>query len=840
MAGGEGTRLRPLTSNTPKPMLPMVNRPMMEHIIHLLAKHGFDDIVVTVAYLANQIRNYFGDGSDFGVRIRYATETEPLGTAGSVRNAAAELDETFLVISGDVLTDIDLRAVIEEHKQRGALASITLKRVEDPTEFGIVIVNGDNSIERFLEKPTWGEVFSDTINTGIYVLEPKIFEFIPEGEACDFSAEVFPKVLEQKLALYGVIAEGYWGDVGNLESYIQAHHDILDGKINLEMPGFDIGDAVYLGEGAQIHDSAKVDGPAIIGANSRIEADTHIGPYTVLGSDVVVESDSTLEQAVLHDHVYVASHVDLRGCVVGRNSDVRNYARISEGVVVAEECFIGDHAIINPQVKVYPFKSVEPGAVVNSSIIWESRGTRTLFGRRGVRGLANVDITPELVVRLGMAYGSSLKKGAKVVTSRGTSRAARSLKRAFIAGLNLSGVNVDDLELSSVPLTRFHVRQSRAEGGVTIRLAEDDPAVVELRFIDEQGCDIDEGMQRKIERIYYREDYRRVFSGEIGDIVFPARVLDFYTSEIEQTLNQERIARQHFKVVLDFSFGAVSVVMPNVLAKVGAEVLAVNPFVSTSAALAASKEEFNARAEKVAELVRSSESDFGMILSPDGERAVLIDDAGHVLTDEEALLCLTSLVCEAFPGARIGLPIAVSREAERIAHSHGAEIVWTKLSDAHLMDIASQGLVDFAASQVGGFIWPDFLPAYDATATVARLCDLLARNGKSLSSIVSRLPQVHVAHEVIPTPWEKKGSVMRQIVETVQDHEMVFVDGVKILYTTGWVLVVPDPTQAVTHVWAEADSSLEARQLAKEYASRIRTAIDVVPPDSTGRVPIVS
>ena len=181
LAGGEGTRLRPLTSNQPKPMLPMANRPMLEHIVRLLSEHGFDDIVVTVAFLANQIRNYFGDGSDFGVHMRYASEDSPLGTAGSVRNAAEELDDTFLVISGDVLTDIDLTEFVAAHREAGAFGSIALKRVEDPVEFGIVITRPDGSIDRFLEKPTWGQVFSDTINTGMYVLEPEVFEFIPSG-----------------------------------------------------------------------------------------------------------------------------------------------------------------------------------------------------------------------------------------------------------------------------------------------------------------------------------------------------------------------------------------------------------------------------------------------------------------------------------------------------------------------------------------------------------------------------------------------------------------------------------------------------------------------------------
>ncbi|HMC03782.1 MAG TPA: NDP-sugar synthase, partial [Cellulomonadaceae bacterium] len=292
LAGGEGTRLRPLTSNQAKPMMPLVNKPMMEHIVGLLAQHGFDDVVVTVAYLANQIRTYFGDGSDFGVRMRYATDEEPLGTAGSVRNAAAELDDTFLVISGDVLTDIDLTAFVKAHRDSSALASIALKRVENPLEFGIVITRPDGSIERFLEKPSWGQVFSDTINTGIYVLEPAIFDSIPEGAVVDFAGDVFPTVLDQGQPLHGHIADGYWEDVGTIEAYLRAHADVLDGRVHADIGGFEFRDGVWLGEGAEIDPDTRIDGPVVIGDNCLIEAGAHLSEYTVLGADVVVKPDA--------------------------------------------------------------------------------------------------------------------------------------------------------------------------------------------------------------------------------------------------------------------------------------------------------------------------------------------------------------------------------------------------------------------------------------------------------------------------------------------------------------------------------------------------------------------
>ena len=826
MAGGEGTRLRPLTSNTPKPMMPLVNKPMMEHIVGLLVQHGFDEIVVTVAFLANQIRDYFGDGSDFGVRMRYATEDSPLGTAGSVRNAADELDDTFLVISGDVLTDIDLTALVKAHRDAGATASIALKAVENPLEFGIVITQPDGSIERFLEKPTWGEVFSDTINTGIYVLEPSVLDYIPAGEVVDFSSDVFPRLLEDGLTMHGHVSEGYWEDVGTLEAYISAHADVLDGKVALDVSGFRLGGGRYIGTDVVISPDARIDEPVVIGDSCRIEAGAHIRPYTVLGTDVIVKADAQLERAVCHDHVYVGPGTSLRACVIGRNTDLRAHVRIEEGTVVGDECFIGDEAHLGAEVKVYPFKTVESGAVVTSSIVWESRGARTLFGRRGVRGLGNVDVNPEVVVRLAMAYGTALPKGSTITTSRDTSRIARALKRALIAGVNLAGVNVEDIELATVPLTRFQVRNSMSQGGVTVRLAPGDPDTVEIRFFDEGGRDIDPGAQRKIERLLYREDYRRAFGGEIGDIVFPPRSLEFYSSALERVVNIRAINERVYKIVVDYSYGAASIVMPGLLTKLGAEVLAANPFASTSSATA-NAESRDSQLARIADLTRVSQSDLGFVIDPDGEIGTVVDDTGRVLGPEQLLLTMVSLIAAVEPGARVAVPVSVTGAVERIlGGEHGVER--TRIWGAGLMEAAASGDVTFAGSADGGCMWPDFLPAYDAAVTLMKLLDLLAADGRRLSEVVDSLPSVHVVHETVVTPWERKGTVMREIMEHADGREVSLVDGVKVFERgpgDAWALVLPDPEEALTHVWAEADSEPEARRRAQHYAERIRQVL---------------
>ncbi|NLV56698.1 MAG: NTP transferase domain-containing protein [Acidimicrobiales bacterium] len=819
MAGGEGSRLRPLTSHTPKPMLPLVNRPMMEHIVGLLRSHGFDEIVVTVAFLANQIRAYFGDGSEFGVSITYATEEQPLGTAGSVRNAKDVLDERFLVISGDVLTDIDLTAIVKRHEEASALATIGLVAVDDPVEFGIVITREDGSIERFLEKPTWGQVFSDTINTGIFVLEPDIFDLIAPDRPVDFSEEVFPQALAEGRTLIGAVAEGYWEDVGTLDAYVRAHHDVLDGTVVVDVPGFRLRDGVWLGDGAEVHPEAEIRGSAVIGAGCRVEAGARLGPYAVLGRNTRVRRDALVERSVVHENVYVGESARVRGAVIGRSSELRRASRCDEGSVLGHECFVGDEAVVGAGVKVYPFKTIEAGATVNSSIILESRGARSLFGRSGVSGLANVDMTPELATRIAMAWATSLPRGTTVVTSRDSSRAARMLKRALMSGLNAGGVDVLDLEVASVPVTRFAVRQPQATGGLTVRLDRADPDSVGVRFLDRAGLDISEAAQRKIERQFTREDFRRVPAEEIGDIGFPPRVLEHYTTALGQTVDLDVVRSASFKIVVDYAYGSTSFTMPTVLGQLGADVLAVNPYASTQGAIGFTHRD---GASAASPLVTASGAHLGAVLDPDGERLAVIDDEGHVLSDTELLLAFVHLVAPHIDGDRIAVPVNATGRVADMIEGAAVRLVEAKTSPAALMATAAEDGIGFAADTEGGFILPGFMPAFDAAAALVKLLELLARHDVKLSSVVAGLPRSHVAHETVVTPWEQKGLIMRSLVETTSPDRLVLVDGVKVLHDDGWALALPDATEPVTHVWAEAATDAEARARALEYGRRVR------------------
>lgn len=822
MAGGEGTRLRPLTSNAPKPMMPLANRPMMEHVIGLLKRHGITDIVVTVAFMAETIRTYFGDGSEFGVNMTYATEESPLGTAGSVRNAKDQLEETFLVISGDVLTDMDISAIVKAHEAADALATIGLVRVDNPLEYGIVITDDEGNIERFLEKPTWGQVFSDTINSGIYVLEPRIFDWIAADEPVDFSGDVFPQVLADGERILGSVGEGYWEDVGTLDAYVRAHKDILDERVQADIPGIEVADGVWVGKGAEISPEANLIGPALIGDNCNIDSGVNIGEYAVLGTGVRVRSDGEIDRSVVHDNTYLGESVRLRGTVVGRSADLRRGARCEEGVVLGDEVFVGEDALISSDVKVYPFKTIEAGAVVNTSLIWESRGARSLFGRGGVTGLANVDATPELAAKVALAYATSLPNDARVVVSRDSSRAARMLKRAMIAGLQAGGVNVFDLEVTSVPITRFHSGSANVHGGISCRLADGDPDSVIIRFLDGAGADITEASQRKIERLFSREDFRRVRPADIGDIDLVPRALEQYAVALEQSIDTKAIDERNFKVVIDYAYGSASLAMPNVLAKLGAEVLAVNPYVSTAGMLGFDR---TTHAAQVGALVKASGADLGAVIDPSGDQLTLVDGEGEVLSDTEALFAFLELLGRSIDSGTVALPVNAPKASVDVLEANGLDLRWSKTSAPALMAEADSSDVVFAMNLEGGVILPEFMPAFDAAAGLLKMLDLLTRSDATLAQVRAAAPTCNLVHETVVTPWDEKGLVMRSLVEQTQGRDVELIDGVKVFHEQGWVLVLPDPEDPLTHIWAEGATQQDARSLTQEYSRRLRQMV---------------
>jgi mannose-1-phosphate guanylyltransferase/phosphomannomutase len=823
MAGGFGTRLRPLTNNVPKPMIPVANKPMMEHILELLRAHGITDLVTLLHFQPELIEGYFGDGSEFGVRMTYVAPTEDYGTAGAVKNAEAHLSGTFLVISGDLLTDFDLGAALAFHRERGADLTIVLTRVENPLQYGVVITEPDGRISRFLEKPRWSEVFSDTINTGIYLLEPSALNLIPPKREFDFSKDLFPLMLREGRKLYGYIAAGYWRDVGDLLEYRLAHQDILGGVVKVNIPGRKVeglDKTIWLGSDSRVDFTVGLRGSVLIGKNTRVEANARISD-SVIGDNCIIEEGAVISQSVLWNNVYVGRGALLKENVVGRGSEVKAWARLFEGALISDACRIGEGSVVKADVKVWPQKVVEDGATLSTSLVWGERWSRSLFGAYGVTGLGNIEVSPEFGAKLGAAFGASLREHAVVRTSRDPHRTSRIINRAIICGLLSAGVDVHDLRVTPIPVVRFQMGAHGAVAGVHVRKSPYDPELVDIKFFDERGMDISANREKGIERLFFREDFRRAKIETTGTLSFPEYDVEYYQEGILRFINIDAIRARAPKVVIDYSYGSAATIFPAILGKLGCEVIALNAYMDETR-ITKTAEEFQRSLKQLSEIVRILGADIGLMLDTGAEKLFLVDDKGDLVSDELAVAAVALLVARTQPPGTIGVPITASGVMEDLVAPYGFRVVRTKIAPRAVMEAAAHDEMVFVGDAFGGFIFPRFQPAFDAMAGVLKILDMLAVSDLTLHQAIRNVPQRATAREQIPCPWEMKGTLMRTLIEATKDDQVELVDGVKVHFGADWAIVYPDQDKPFFHILAEASTRSRAEQIVGTYRDRVK------------------
>ncbi len=824
MAGGEGTRLRPLTSNQPKPMVPIVGKPCIEHILDLLREHGFDDVIVTLAFMPQAIRGYFGDGEAYGVSIRYSVEESPAGTAGSVKLAEEALDETFLVISGDALCDIDLGALVRFHQEKGAQVTIGLKSVPNPLEFGIVVTDEEGRIERFLEKPSWGQVFTDTINTGIYVLEPEVLRHVPADTPYDFSKELFPLLLEMGKPLYGYVCDGYWQDIGNLDQYRQANFDALDERVRLSIPGIRLRGNVWVGEGVNLDDLDAIEAPAFVGNYCRIAPRASVGPYSVLMPSVTLADHARTARSVVDSSTFIGRSALIEGAIVGRACDLRPHARLHEGVAVGDNCTIGEETVVMPGVRIYPFKEVESGSLVDRNLIWESRVSSRLIGLDGVSGRIDVDLTPETALRLGLALGTALDRGDRVVTSRAASASCRLVRRALIAGVNSAGVHATDLQVMPSAVNRHFLKTEGFDAGIHAQPSPNDPEVVQIRIFEPPGTPAMPALVKEIDKHFSRQEFRRASWSEVGEITYSARTAETYVQDLLAAVGAEAIRRRGFRIVVDYAFSAASLVLPQVLGALDVEAVALHAYVSERRQVA----ETVTLAESMGQtkrLVEAVGADLGAVLDPAAERIFLVDDRAREVPVEQELLLFLRLLASDGKRGRLAFPTTVTSLVEDLVQGTDLEVQRTPHSLSALTLAAAGDGVIFAGSAGGGFVFPEFVPAYDGMASLCKLLELLAPVERPLSEIVGELPESAVVHHQVRCPWARKGAVMRILTERTKGKDVDVTDGLKVYDERGWAQVLPDPDEPLVHIYAEGKTADDGRSLESEFLGLVEEIV---------------
>jgi mannose-1-phosphate guanylyltransferase/phosphomannomutase len=825
MAGGFGTRLKPLTIHRPKPMVPVANRPMMEHIVALLRRHGITDLVSILYFQPEHITSYFGDGSAFGVRMRYVTADADYGTAGAVRHAEElVMGQRVLIISGDVLTDFDLTAALAEHEARGAEATILLTPVENPLAYGIVISDHETGrIERFLEKPTWGEVFSDTINTGIYVLEPSVLERLPARTNVDFSKDLFPAMLRDRAGLFGHLARGYWRDIGNIEEYRRAHEDILQGRIRLEFAGErrDGPNGSVWGErGAVLEGAVKVKGTVLLGRNAVVGAGVSLDSC-VIGANCSIGDGADLRGMVLWEGVQIGKDARLSESVCASGVHIGQGAMVREKCIISDGARVGAFAVVGPNVKVWPEKVVEERAALAHSLIWGEAWERSLFNNARVSGIPNFELTPEIAARLGGAYGAILGPGAFVATSRDSDRASRMINRALMAGFMSTGVHVEDLRTMPIPVVRHAVHHGRESGGIHVRRSPFDAKVTDILFFEADGRDLPPGKTQAIERLFAREDFPRAGPEGTGELNFPTRIVEGYREHFLSEVDRERIASRAFTLVVDFAYGTTVEVLPGLLGALNTETVSLDAYAAPGR-LSRTDEEFGEQLRRLGGIVRSIDADFGLWIDPGGETIHLVDDAGRPLSSELTQALTVGLALDHLGVQRVAVPVTSPAAVVERIRAAGAELVWTK-TEHHAM-MASATSVDLVAGTRGEFIFARFLPAYDGMFAAAKLMEILARADQPLRELADAYPPIHVVQERIACPWGRKGQVMRRLMESTESEQRDLVDGVKIWRSDHeWALVIPHSHKPYFVVTAEGPDLASARSLLSQYARSVES-----------------
>jgi len=617
--------------------------------------------------------------------------------------------------------------------------------------------------------------------------------------------------------------DGYWQDIGNLDQYRQANFDALDERVVLGIPGIRLRGNVWLGEGVELDDLDQVEGPALISNYCRIAPDAHVGPHSVLSASVTLLDRARTTRSVIDASTHIGRGALVEGAIVGRSCDIRAHARLQEGVALGDEVKVGEESVLMPGVRIYPYKEVESGAQIHESLIWESRASSRLFERDSVSGLVNVDLTPEVVTKLAVALGTALPRGARIVSSREAPAACRMIERAMIAGLNSTGVDVSDLRVLPSAVGRHLLKTHDYAAGFHVGFSAVDAEVVAIRFYEEPGIQLTAELQKEVEKHFNRGELRRAAGDSVGNVDYPVRPREIYAEELLETLDQDVIRERDFRIVVDYGYSAASLVLPLVLGPLGVEVVAAHAF-SPSGDMGPTAN-LRSLIGQTKKLVNAVGADFGVVFDRAAERLYLIDESGREIPVEQALLLFLKLIGSNGRRGKLAFPVTVTGQVDRILKGSGLEVIRTPASLSELTKAAAQDGVIFAGAIGGGYVFPDFLPAYDAMASLCKLLELLAPVKPPLSSLVAELPVSTLVHRQLPCPWSQKGTVMRVLTERLKGRDLDLLDGIKINDRRGWAQVLPDPDEPLVHIYAEGQDERTSNELEEELRQLVEDVL---------------
>ena len=606
-------------------------------------------------------------------------------------------------------------------------------------------------------------------------------------------------------------------------------------------PGAALRKGLLVGEGTQIHPGAHLEPPLVIGKNCRIREGARLLEGTVLGDNCIVEEGATLHRDVIWEDTFVGRKVRSKAAILGRKVTLKSHVTVGEGAVIADDVTVGEGARIEAGVRIWPQKTVEPGGNVSLSIVWGQRWPESMFGREGITGLGNIEITPEFALKLGSAYGSLLSKDSTVTLARDNHPASRMINRAIICGLVSVGVSVHDLRITPTPLSRFVLRSTQAVGGIHCRIAKDDVRNLQVQFFDERGVNISASVERKIENSFFREEFRRTLMDEVGHIEFPSRTIEQYIEDFCSRLDVSQVREAGFKVVVDYGSGGASVALPQILGRLGCESVSLNGHLDAIRARELSFDN-KLRIKQLSDIVTTLRADLGVALDPDGERLLLVDDTGEMLNGPTLLLMLASLISRTETGALVAAPVSAPDALESILEQSEGRVIRTGVALRPLLHRSQLGRnrIRLAGTTEGEILFPEFSSGFDAMFSFIKLLELLATHRMSLSEVHQSTPKSYLAKREISCSSSEKGRVMRQLLNRYKDMDLEMTDGLKVRFDDGWVLAVPSPARPTMMLWAEGTDQETADTLLQKMGDVILELLDQPAPAESSLPPAPS
>ena len=823
MAGGFGTRIQPLTNSRPKPMLPVVNRPMMENTMVTLRDLGIKDFIVLLYFKPEVIQDYFGDGSAFGMNITYVIPDDDYGTAGAVKLAQEHIgDDNFIIISGDLVTDFDFQKIFDYHTQKESKLTITLTSVENPLEFGVVIANEDGRIEKFLEKPSWGEVFSDTINTGIYIIEPEILDYIPRGENFDFAKDLFPLLMEEGVELMAGNAQGYWRDVGNPDSYREVHEDIMSNRVNFTMPGemttYPDGQ-LYSEEPIELEEGVEIIGKVVLGKNVQIGKRSKL-KNVVISDNVTIEEDCKVSNSVIWENVQIGHGCKIDMAVICNNNVIGKNCKMTAGIILAEGCEIGELVTVEKDVTIWPDKKIESAAIVSSNVILGSRYKNSIFENGNVVGKSNVELTCEMSAKLAEAFGAQIPTGSTVLVGRDHHKSSRMLKRAFVGGMLAAGINIVDLKSIPSSVLRFNLsNRDDFTAGVYFRQDRDDTTTTVITFYNDEALRINSDLAKKIEKAYFKETFRRVDFSQIGHVEESHR-LDECLSYKESMVNsyQKRLfSCVDCRIAVDMMHGLASDLLPALLKDLAIDNVIFNNY-HDAHRLANFKSLVKRSTEDMENIVTALKLDAGFMLYPFGQRLDMVCDKGTVLSMQASLQVVLKLLD--MEGAKEGKKrVFLPTWAPDIIKYDNLEIDRGKYANFTAKQLQQYDLI---ATVDGNYAFTEFSVYRDSMYATIKILELIIKHNVKLSELVKEVEEFYYHQTRIACSQALKGKMMRKFLEDAKGKRSSSTDGVKIwLNETDWILMIPDQYSDHLNLFIQAKDEANGKAIIEAYEEKI-------------------